>query len=264
MNYYSQVGAYYDRDATDFEQRYWHNSALQRIRQSFREVVKQHPMHRVLEVGVGPGFDLAHFASQFPQSHFFGLDVSEEMVKLTAQRIRDRQLVNAQVAQGSAEDLERAFPNQTFDLIYVFFGALNTVEDLQVAMTALTNRLEPGGKMVLTFVNKWYLAGMVLELLKLKPKRAFARLKKVWGGYSPTQFLASRCYSPAEIATCAQSLRLEHAEGFSIAFPAWYYRRWHTLIPTKGLNLLWRFDRTIARTKMGTWGEYMLYTFAKP
>ena len=34
--YYEEVGAYYDKDAVDFERRYWQNDALQRIRQSFR------------------------------------------------------------------------------------------------------------------------------------------------------------------------------------------------------------------------------------
>ena len=43
MSYYEEVGNYYDKDAVDFEQRYWKNPVLQRIRQSFREEVKQIP-----------------------------------------------------------------------------------------------------------------------------------------------------------------------------------------------------------------------------
>lgn len=264
MSYYEDVGSYYDRDARDFEQRYWRNGALQRIRQSFREVVKQHPMHRVLEVGIGPGFDLVHFATQFPEAQFRGLDVSAEMVQLTRNKIQDLQLTNVRAAQGSIEDLDAAFPGETFDMIYVFFGALNTVDNLELALRELHKRLEPGGTMVLTFVNKWYVAGMLWELMKLKPGRAFARLKKVWGGYSPTQFLASKCYTPSAIRKAAHPLRLEHAEGFSIAYPAWYYQRLHRAIPRKMIEGLWHLDRQLASTRVGTWGEYMLYTFQSP
>ena len=66
--YYEEVGAYYDKDAVDFERRYWQNDALQRIRQSFRERVRQHEFSCMLEVGFGPGFDLTHFAKTHPQS----------------------------------------------------------------------------------------------------------------------------------------------------------------------------------------------------
>ena len=59
MSYYDKVGTYYDKDAVDFEQRYHENPALQRIRQSFRQHTKSYAQETVLEVGFGPGFDLA-------------------------------------------------------------------------------------------------------------------------------------------------------------------------------------------------------------
>jgi hypothetical protein len=36
-NYYSSVKEYYDIDSTNFENRYWENQTLQRIRSSFRK-----------------------------------------------------------------------------------------------------------------------------------------------------------------------------------------------------------------------------------
>jgi ubiquinone/menaquinone biosynthesis C-methylase UbiE len=261
MKYYDEVSAYYDKDASDFEKRYWKNKALQRIRQAFREEVKRQPFQSALEVGIGPGFDLIHFAKLFPVAQVDGIDVSGEMVNLAHSKLESLSSNNARVAVGSVENIGTLFPNQKYDLIYVFFGALNTVEDLPKALEILKSHLNPQGRMVLTFVNKWYLGGMIWECLKLKPKTAFSRLKKVWGGYSPTEFLASRCYSSTEIKSISKALQLKclKREGFSIFFPAWYYHRLHKLIPDKGLYILWQADRAIAKGPLGSFGEYALY-----
>jgi hypothetical protein len=116
--------------------------------------------------------------------------------------------------------------------------------------------------MVLTFVNKWYIGGMLIELLKGKPKWAFARLRKVWGGYSPTNFLASRCYTSAQIKATVD-IQCVDQRGYSILFPAWYYHKIHRMLPNKIRMLLWQMDARIARTTLGTFGEYMLYDFRK-
>ncbi len=260
-NYYEKVGDYYDKDAVDFERRYWKNDALQRIRQSFREHVRRQPFEHILEVGFGPGFDLVHFAQTFPQAQCYGIDISAEMVRIAQDKITEMSLSNARVAQGSVEHIADRFPEVRYDLIYVFFGALNTVEDLPKAMEHLRALLKPEGQMVLTFVNKYYVGGMLIELLKLKPNFAFARLKKVWGGYSPTQFLASRCYGTSEIKRMAQPLKLVRQEGYSVFYPAWYYHKIHHMLPSKVKKILWRWDRRIASTRLGTLGEYMLYHF---
>ena len=262
MSYYDKVGTYYDKDAVDFEQRYHQNPALQRIRQSFRQHTKSYDQNTVLEVGFGPGFDLVHFAEQFPQRNFYGIDISAEMVRLTQEKINQMGLNNAWVAKGSVEDIKVLFPDVQFDMIYVFFGALNTVNNLEAAFADLRGVLSSGGRMVLTFVNKYYIAGTLIELVKLKPKFAFARWKKVWGGYSPTNYLASRCYSPSRIKELAQ-LPCSYERGYSIFYPAWYYHKFHKHLPNGLLHLLWQLDESIARTVLGNYGEYMLYTFEK-
>ncbi len=259
--YYNEVGSYYDADAVDFEARYWDNPVLQRIRQSFREEVKRHPAKVMLEVGFGPGFDLVHFARIMPSAEVYGIDVSEEMVQLAQQKIDAGNLDNAHVAQGSVEDIDDRFPGVRYDMIYVFFGALNTVDDLPLAAKHLQNLLAPGGKMVLTFVNKWFIAGMGIELLKLRVRSAFSRLKPVWGGYSPTKYLASKCYSPSEIKQAFAPLQCPYQSGYSIVYPAWYYHGIHRRMPQRLLRVLWQMDRGIAQSMPGTWGEYMLYRF---
>jgi len=263
-SYYEKVGSYYDSDAVDFESRYWKNPILQRIRQAFREEVKRHHATRVLEVGIGPGFDLVHFAKIMPEVQCFGIDVSEEMCRIATAKAEAEGLTNAAVAQGSVEDLEECFPGQRYDMIYVFFGALNTVSDLSQAADYLRGVLAPGGRMVLTFVNKYYLAGMCIELLKLRPRRAFARLKPVWGGYSPTHFLASKCYTPADVKTAFAPLVCEKRLGFSILYPAWYYHGLYRRMPDRLLQWLWKWDEKISPGAIGKYGEYQLFTLVEP
>ena len=164
-NYYHSVGTYYDKDAIDFEHRYWENDTLQRIRQSFREHVRKYNFTKALEIGFGPGFDMVHFAQTFPNAQINGMDVSAEMVRIANEKIIQSNLQNAIVKEGSVEDIESQFPGERYDMIYVFFGALNTVNDLNASIKELERLLLPGGNLVLTFVNKWYVGGIIICLL---------------------------------------------------------------------------------------------------
>lgn len=260
--YYKEVGKYYDEDANDFDIRYWSNSVLQQIRQSFREEVKRFDSPTMLEIGCGTGLDLVHFSKIFPERHIFGIDISDEMVRMCTSRIVKDQCENIVVQKGSVENIEELFPNQQFDMVYVFFGALNTVENLTESAKILNKLLKNNGKMVLTFVNKWYLAGMFIELARLRFAKIFARVKPVWGGYSPSKSLPSHCYSPKQIRRAFNKFSILKRKGFSIVHPAWYY----TGINYKSgklLKYLWRFDMLLDKTFLWRFGEYSLYVFKK-
>jgi SAM-dependent methyltransferase len=261
--YYEAVEAYYDADAIDFEKRYWENPVLRKIRQDFREEVKRHKFKNALEIGYGPGFDLVHFAQIFPDQDWFGIDISPEMQWICDQKIKLIGLKNAKVGVGSVEDVKSIYPNQQFEMIFVFFGALNTVKDLKIAAQELHNLLTPNGKMVLTFVNKWFLQGMLIELLKGKFRSAFSRLRPVWGGYSPTKHLDSKCYSNAAIRFAFNQFVIEGFRGYSIFFPAWYYQRLEAKIPVRLLRFFWSLDKFLGSSLVGNFGEYTRYTFKK-
>jgi len=260
--YYNEVGNYYDEDANDFDSRYWSNPVLQQIRQSFREEVKRFDSQTMLEIGCGTGLDLVHFSNIYPEKNIFGIDISAEMVHLSTLRMEKHQCNNIQVRQGSVEHIAELFPHQRFDMIYVFFGALNTVENLPKAAQTLKELLSKDGILVLTFVNKWYLAGMFIELIRFRFSKAFGRIKPVWGGYSPSKFLPSHCYSPRQIHQAFNGFTLINKQGFSIAHPAWYYT---------GINLrigglrkyLWRIDMFLNKTFLWRFGEYSLFVFKK-
>jgi len=261
--FYQQVESYYDGDAADFDARYWQNSVLQRIRQDFREEVKRYPFTKMLEIGYGTGLDLIHFGKTHPEVQVAGIDISGGMQEIADQRINAEGLPNVIAAKGSVEDLDNLFPEREFDMIFVFFGALNTVEDLKAAANMLFSKTAPGGRLLLTFVNKHYVAGMLIELLKLRFRAAFSRLQPEWGGYSPSKYLPSRCYSPVEIKRFFKDFRLVKQKGYSIVHPAWYYHGLNRLLK-KASPLLWKLDACLNTTFLWRFGEYTLFVFQKP
>ncbi len=261
--YYDRVEDYYDGDAEDFDARYWKNPVLQRMRQDFREEVKRYPFRSMLEVGYGSGLDMVHFGNTHPGCRVTGIDISVAMRDLARQKIAANGLDNVTAEKGSVEDLQELYPGQQFDMVYVFFGALNTVEDLSIAADSLWEVTRPGGRLVLSFVNKNYVAGTLIELLKLRFRAAFARHKKEWGGYSPTQYLPSRCYSPGRIRTAFPRYSLLTQKGYSILHPAWYYHRLNKLL-RKFSPYLWKADKLLNKTFLWSWGEYTLFVFQKP
>ncbi|HOI01016.1 MAG TPA: class I SAM-dependent methyltransferase [Bacteroidales bacterium] len=262
-DYYQTVERYYDDDAGDFDERYWKNPVLQRIRQEFREKVKQYPFTNMLEIGYGTGLDLVHFAKTHPGVRVAGIDISGEMCRITRDKISRHKLSNATAEKGSVEDLEGLFPGQKFDMVYVFFGALNTVQNLELATDYLYSITLPGGKLVMSFVNKYYLAGMLIEMLKFRFRAAFSRLKPEWGGYSPTKYLPSKCFSDQEIRRAFKKFQMLQENGYSILHPAWYY---HGLNMKLGRfrRVLWDADRCLNKTPLWRFGEYSLFVFQKP
>ncbi len=261
--YYEQVAAYYDQEAGLFEEHYLHNPILQRIRQDFRAMSERYPFTTALEIGCGPGIDLVYFAEKYPQRQFFGIDVSPAMVELASLKIERLSLKNVVAKVGTPETVKALFPGQRFDLIYCFFGALNTVKDLRKAARYLTQVLATNGIMVLTFVNRWYWFEIIWNMLRLRWVRAWARPLDRWRGYAPNRPLESHCRSAREINHAFSPFtRLIFRKGYSIFFPAWYR---HRFIPTQGKlgDLLWKIDGLINRTPLWNIGEYSLYVFQR-
>lgn len=258
--YYNRVAEYFDIDAADFEERYQENRVLKRLRQSFRCYTEHYPFRNALEVGCGPGIDLTWFGQKYPSRKIFGVDISPGMVKAARKNISLHQLSNVRVETGSVEDIGTLFPGQNFDMIYVYFGALNTVYDLRIAAGHLHRCCSPEAKLILTFVNRFYLADIPLFLMKGLVRRAFERVTNRWRGYSPEKSLNSRCYSSKDIRkNFSHEFRILSQRGYSILYPAWYR---HNHLNRFGENLsekLWRWDKQINRTPFWNTGEYSLY-----
>ncbi len=262
-DYYKDVALYYDEDANlGFEVRAGVNTSLDRIRKDFRKITTEYELNDVLEIGCGPGFDIHWFASNYPDKNFMAVDISEEMVKLTQKRLNKDQIKNAKVIQSDERSLIDKFGENSFDLIYVYFGALNTVEDLNFSSSQIHKLLKPNGIAVLTFVNKWYLRELLVQVIKLNFKIAFARLGKVWGGYSVNRFLQSHCYSIGYIKKAFSQFSLLQRKGYSILYPPWYND--HKIKSNKQkADKLWNIDQKLQKTSLWSKGEYTLFVFQK-
>jgi SAM-dependent methyltransferase len=255
-----ETGAYYDAFAEVAEERYTSNHVLVRVREAFRRAVEPYPAASVLDLGCGPGTDLAWFAERYPGRRYAGIDVSPRMVALARAKLSDR---GVRIDRGCAEDVPRVFPGEQFDLIYSFFGPLNTEPDLDRAVGALAQAVTPGGVLVLTFVSRTYVVDAALHLLRGRPGRAVARLADRWRGYSDTTPLDAGLYFPRQIeARFAPAFQVERREGFSILYPAWY--RSARFQPNGALvRALWIADRALNRTPLWSAGEHLLYVLRR-
>jgi ubiquinone/menaquinone biosynthesis C-methylase UbiE len=262
--YYQTVADFYDQNVVmDFERRAKENFLLERMREDFRKITQKYPFTSALEIGCGPGFDIAWFAQKYPKRKIVGIDVSPSMLSLAQNRIDTLKLPNASIIQCNEKELFTHFNPGEFDLVFVYFGALNTTEDLKFTANQIFSLLKPGGHAVITFVNKWYMREMLVQLLKMRFDIAFGRLKKVWGGYSPDRFLPSRCYSPSQIKNIFSQFSFVEKKGYSIFSPAWYnYPKFKG--KDKKLNRLWKTDEFFQKTFLWSMGEYTLFVMQKP
>tara|TARA_X000000950_G_C13804244_1_gene614898 strand:+ start:213 stop:1031 length:819 start_codon:yes stop_codon:yes gene_type:complete len=262
-NYTKLVGDYYDIDSYDFDKRYWNNLILQKIRQDFRENTKRLKFDNALEIGCGTGIDLLHFSKIFPEKSFSGIDVSSKMVEISKSKIDQAKISNCDVQKGGPDEISKIYPNLKFDLIYVYFGALNTVENLKDTADKIIDCCEDGGHLVLSFVNKHYLAEILLNLFRLRFSDAFRRYKEIWGGYSPNKHLDSKCFSSREIRKLFLPANIEiFRKGYSILYPAWYRNHWLNRLGSVG-NRLWKIDSILNNSFLWQFGEYTFFIFKK-
>jgi len=99
---------------------------------------------RILEVGVGTGISLPHYA---PTTRLVGVDISEPMLRKAQRRVAELGLRNVEGL--FLMDAERlAFPDASFDVI-VAQHVITTVPDPEAALDELARVLKPGGEIVL-------------------------------------------------------------------------------------------------------------------
>lgn len=254
------TGAYYDAFAETAEERYASNHVLVRVREAFRRAVEPYPAVSVLDLGCGTGTDIAWFAARYPGRRYAGIDVSPRMVELARARLSGG---GVRIQRGCTEDLPLVFPGEQFDLVYSFFGPLNTEPDLTRAVGALAQAVAPGGILVLTFVNRAYFLDAAWSLARVRPARAVARFADRWRGYADQKPLDASLYYSRQIeARFAPAFQVERREGFSIVYPAWY-RAHRFKRNSSWVRALWIVDRALNRTPLWSTGEHLLYVLRR-
>jgi ubiquinone/menaquinone biosynthesis C-methylase UbiE len=261
--YQEEVGAYFDLFAEKHMDKGDQNPILTNMRNSFRSFI-QHPAPKtILDIGCGPGQDVAYLASTYPAAKVYGIDVSAGMIRCGEELAKKLNLSNVQFINTGIEELEQHLAAGTkFDVITVFFGALNTVSSLQQSAHIIERLLNPGGIAMLSFVNKYYLSEFFINIAKGKIKNATARWGETWRGYSPEVRLESKTYTPSYIQKAFAGLKLQHKKGYSVFYPAWFQSGWLKRFP--GLcKILYKMDRIVNSTPLWKYGEYTMFVYRK-
>lgn len=99
---------------------------------------------RILEVGVGTGISLPHYAAT---SQLFGIDISEEMLERARARVRQLGLSNVEdIRVMDAEALD--FPDATFDVVVAQY-VVTAVPNPERALDEFVRVVRPGGLIVI-------------------------------------------------------------------------------------------------------------------
>ncbi|WP_458207208.1 class I SAM-dependent methyltransferase [Haladaptatus sp. NG-SE-30] len=101
-------------------------------------------------VGCGPAVVPFRLAERYPDTEFFGFDVSETVVEDNTEQAEERGLENLHFAVDSLPDLDTA---RRFDVVYCV-ATLYFVEEPRRAIESLYSRVRDGGYLVLNFPNE--------------------------------------------------------------------------------------------------------------
>jgi ubiquinone/menaquinone biosynthesis C-methylase UbiE len=107
---------------------------------------------RVLEIGVGPGWDFEKLSSENPSGITAGLDLTQGMLERAKRRCRRRSLASPTLLQADCRSLP--FRSGSFDVVYsaYVFDALAT-QDTETTLLEIRRVLKPSGRLVLLHMS---------------------------------------------------------------------------------------------------------------
>lgn len=115
-------------------------------RKAAKEVAKHHPAD-ILDLATGTADLAIALAKHNPQARIIGIDISERMLEIGHEKVKQQKLENQIVLRfGDAATLP--FEDGTFDVVTVAFGVRN-FEDLDKGLSEISRVLKPGGQAVI-------------------------------------------------------------------------------------------------------------------
>ena len=115
-------------------------------RKAAKEVAKHHPAD-ILDLATGTADLAIALAKHNPQARIIGIDISERMLEIGQEKVKQQKLENQIVLRfGDAATLP--FEDGTFDVVTVAFGVRN-FEDLDKGLSEISRVLKPGGQAVI-------------------------------------------------------------------------------------------------------------------
>jgi ubiquinone/menaquinone biosynthesis C-methylase UbiE len=109
--------------------------------------------YKILDSGCGVGGTSLHLAKKYPKTHFFGITLAENELKLADKLKKDLKIQNVEFLQKSYNNT--GFSENYFDGIF----ALETIcyaEDIELVVKELKRILKPEGKIVIIDIFRKY------------------------------------------------------------------------------------------------------------
>lgn len=123
----------------------------------------------VLEIGCGTGRNLVQAARLYPDTRFFGIDISTEMLTSAISAISRRDLtqrIRVAHGDGTAFNPQVSFGIAQFDRVMISYS-LSMIPDWRLVLRAAAGRLKPGGRLhIVDFGNQERLPGIARTLLE--------------------------------------------------------------------------------------------------
>jgi phosphatidylethanolamine/phosphatidyl-N-methylethanolamine N-methyltransferase len=173
---------------------------------------------RILEVGVGTGLSLEHYARR---NRIVGIDISEPMLEKARERVKRLRLDNVEaIAVMDAEQL--TFPEASFDVVVAQY-VVTAVPNPERALDEFVRVLRPGGEIILTSrigaetgfrgtVEKWLMP--VTSRLGWRTEFPWTRYEQ-WAKRSPVRLLERRELPPLGHFWLIRFARLNDSDALS-------------------------------------------------
>ncbi|MEM1300630.1 MAG: class I SAM-dependent methyltransferase [Pseudomonadota bacterium] len=136
-----------------------------------------HPQDKALEIGCGTGTTALKLAGNV--GHLVGTDISPEMIAIGREKLADGGPGNVTFEVADVMDLPST--DDGYDAVLAF-NVLHLIEDLPGAVSAIRDRLKPGGVMISKSVGvgeaNWFLRNLMLPALTLLGKAPFVHVMR--------------------------------------------------------------------------------------
>jgi len=205
------------------------NEISERVRASTLRAASRlfHAGDRILELGCGTGRDALALAKL--GVHVVATDLSPEMVRLTASRVKEAGL-EEKVTSLTMSAADAAELDGPFDGAYSNGAVLNLEPDLARVGRGLARGIRPGGFAILTAANRVSLFELAVYPLALRPRKAFRKL----GGSVPIPIsregfgrryvVPTRFLTPVEFRrSIGDGFEVETLRGLQVLTPPWNF-----------------------------------------
>ncbi len=253
-------GAPFDALAEDYDRSEVQNPIRQLMRsRSVSALARSFPSQaRLLDVGCGTGTEAIWLAQH--GHRITAVDSSQAMLEVLCRRAAAAgiDIPTRVMKAGDLSRLAEELGEDSFDGAYSSFGALNTEPSLDPSIAALSRLVRPGGRIVLSVMNRWCVAEVALMVAGGRAKQAFRRLRPslavALGGASTEVTYPSWPALRRALNPNFQTLSLE---ALTLLLPPY---AWSALAPhERTYRTLARVDQALAPRRPFAWlGDHLL------